>query len=161
MTSEEEQDLVEHGLEILFEMDESEEKTLDVEIENVLDVWRISSNFIEGEEVKIAIFDTGKEEPGVKVKDTSDVNVFIKQVGIEDTTSKEFIEWQKNKIKSSTPYTDAMERKVSYLSPQGHTCKMIRATENTVTLLIYDNPNDPHEWTTTIDNFCKNYKAIS
>lgn len=52
-------------------------------------------------------------------------------------------------------------KKVSYLSPQGHTCKMIRATENTVTLLIYDNPNDPHEWTTTIDNFCKNYKAIS
>lgn len=50
-----------------------------------------------------------------------------------------------------------MDNKI-YLSPQGHKCTILRTTENTVTLLVYDNPNDPHEWTTNLDNFKKNYK---
>ena len=51
--------------------------------------------------------------------------------------------------------------KARYRSNRGHECKIIRSTDSTVTLLIYDNPNDPHEWTTSIDNFVKNYVLIS
>ena len=53
------------------------------------------------------------------------------------------------------------DRKLSYKSHRGYECKIIRSTESTVTLLIYDNPNDPHEWTTSIDNFIKNYVLVS
>lgn len=39
--------------------------------------------------------------------------------------------------------------KTRYLSPRGHEVTIIRTTEDTITLMVYDNLNDPHEWTTT------------
>lgn len=120
-----------------------------IEVKDALNIWHTSSNFIAGEELKIAVFDTGEtDEPGIEVKDTSNVDEFIKVC---------------NAVYPNA-YTDAFrrsEKKARYLSPQGNECKIIRTTENTVTLLIYDNLEDPHEWTTTIENFTKNYKAIS
>lgn len=52
-------------------------------------------------------------------------------------------------------------KRCRYKSRQGIECKIIRYTENSVTLLVFDNPEDPHEWTTNIDNFVKNYTLVS
>jgi hypothetical protein len=49
-------------------------------------------------------------------------------------------------------------KKKIYISPKGVECKILRETNETVTLLIYDNPNDPHEWTMTKEKFLKKYK---
>ena len=54
-----------------------------------------------------------------------------------------------------------MSSKQQYISPKGHKVTIIRETESSVTLMVYDNPNDPHEWTTTRQNFEKNYILIS
>lgn len=62
--------------------------------------------------------------------------------------------WPKMNIgKMTTP-------KQRYLSPRGHEVTIIRETDSSVTLMVYDNPNDPHEWTTTKQNFEKNYKPL-
>ena len=53
-----------------------------------------------------------------------------------------------------------MNNKQHYISPKGHKVTIIRETESSVTLMVYDNPNDPHEWTTTRQNFEKNYIPI-
>lgn len=53
-----------------------------------------------------------------------------------------------------------MSSKQQYISPKGHKVTIIRETESSVTLMVYDNPNDPHEWTTTRQNFEKNYIPI-
>ena len=53
-----------------------------------------------------------------------------------------------------------MNNKQHYISPKGHKVTIIRETESSVTLMVYDNLNDPHEWTTTRQNFEKNYIPI-
>ena len=53
-----------------------------------------------------------------------------------------------------------MSSKQQYISPKGHKVTIIRETESSVTLMVYDNLNDPHEWTTTRQNFEKNYIPI-
>lgn len=62
----------------------------------------------------------------------------------------------KNHIETLLP----TPRKPRWLSPRGIEVEIIRTTVNSVTLMVYDNPNDPHEWTTTLDNFTNNYKPI-
>lgn len=52
---------------------------------------------------------------------------------------------------------DTQEEQI-YITPRNNECKILRETTDTVTLMIYDNPNDPKEWTTTKRNFEKNYK---
>lgn len=56
-----------------------------------------------------------------------------------------------------------MNNKQQYISPKGHKVTIIRETENTITLLVYPKQSfdsDPHEWTTTRQNFEKNYTLI-
>lgn len=60
-----------------------------------------------------------------------------------------------------------MSSKQQYISPKGHKVTIIRETESSVTLMVYpkqsfdsDNLSDPHEWTTTRQNFEKNYILI-
>ena len=60
-----------------------------------------------------------------------------------------------------------MNSKQQYISPKGHKVTIIRETKDTITLLVYpkqlfdsDNLSDPHEWTTTRQNFEKNYIPI-
>lgn len=71
----------------------------------------------------------------------------------EHTKASKQIGWDTEAIEGSF-------KKTRYLSPRGHEVTIIRTTEDTITLMVYDNPSDPHEWTTTRQNFEKNYKVI-
>ena len=61
---------------------------------------------------------------------------------------------------SQIHFGELLQKKPRYLSPRGKEVEIIRETENSVTLMVYDNPTDPHEWTTTKDNFANNYTPI-
>lgn len=67
-----------------------------------------------------------------------------------------------NCLKEVDKHIDTLlpQKKPRWLSPRGIEVEMIRETANSVTLMVYDNPSDPHEWTTTLDNFANNYTPI-
>lgn len=67
----------------------------------------------------------------------------------------------KNCLKEVDGHIDfLLPKKPRFLSPRGKEVEIIRKTENSVTLMVYDNPTDPHEWTTTLNNFANNYTPI-